>query len=162
MANVFASDQCMAVHIETILGNPDNTDKQSIPCGNSPVCRNGKVFFTINKEGTKTVLLDLFLFGDTALQEKVTLKALLNAIKSYPRIREKVMPGSRSRLDMQPCKIKKLLFMLVAHGLLKLHCGDDNNGVVFQVTKSSHNDTVLALQHNQYWIDMNLYVDLNN
>ena len=53
------------------------------------------------------------------------------------------MSGSRSRLDMQPCKIKKLLFMLVVHGLLKLHCGDDHNDVVFQVAKSSHDETVL-------------------
>ena len=91
MANVLAADQCMAVHIETILGNPDNTNEQSIPCRNCPVCRNDKVFFTINKEGTKTVLLDLFLFVDRALKEKVTLKALVNAIKSYPRIREKII-----------------------------------------------------------------------
>ena len=162
MANVLASDQYMAVHIEKILGNPDNTNERSIPCGNCPMCRNDKVFFTINKEGTKTVLLDLFLFSDRALQEKISLKALVNAIKSYPRIREKIMSGSRLRLDMQPCENKKLLYMLVAHGLLKLHCGDDNNDIVFQVAKSSHDDTVLALQHDQYWINMNLYADLNN
>ena len=98
MTNVLALDQCMAVHIETILGNPDSTNDRSLPCRNCPVCRNDKVFFPINKDGTKTVLLHLFLFGDRALQEKVTLKVLVNAIN--PRVCEKIMSGSRSRLDM--------------------------------------------------------------
>ena len=31
------NDQCMAVHIESILGNPEMTHQPSLPCGNCPV-----------------------------------------------------------------------------------------------------------------------------
>ena len=94
MANVLASDKCMAVRIESILGNPDSIDEPSLLCGSCPICRNDKLFFTIYKDGMKSVLFVLFIFGDSVIQEKVTLKTLVNAIKSYPRVREKIILGS--------------------------------------------------------------------
>ena len=52
--------------------------------------------------------------------------------------------------------------MLVTHGILELHYRDDTNDVIFHIAKSSHDDTVLALQYDPYWISMNSYVDLTN
>ena len=74
----------MAVHVELTLGNPDCLDEPSLACGNCPVCRNEKLFLTIKKEGMKSVLFELFIFGERAIQERITLKTLVNAIKTYP------------------------------------------------------------------------------
>ena len=63
---------------------------------------------------------------------------------------------------MDPNKIKKILFMLVVHEILKLRFDENDNEVLFQLAKSLHNDTVLVLQYNPYWINMNSYVDLDN
>ena len=95
MDKVLASDQCIAVHIELILGNPDLTHQLSLPCGNCPVCFNTSPFLTIKKEGTKSVLLDLFVCGERALDGKPNMKNLVKAIKDYPRIREKIVAASR-------------------------------------------------------------------
>ena len=84
MALVLASDKCMAVHIESIIGNPGRTNDCSLECGSCLVCRNGKLFLTVNKEVVKSVLFDLFIFGDHAIQERVLLKTLVNAIKNIP------------------------------------------------------------------------------
>ena len=108
------------------------------------------------------MLFDLFIFGDHAIQERVLLKTLVDTIKTYPRVREKLISGSRLRLDLQPCEIKKILFMLVAHGILQLHYSDDTNDVIFQIAKSSHDETILVLQYDPYWISMNTYVNLTN
>ena len=44
MAKLLASDKCMAVHIESIKGNPDRTNERSLECGSCPACRNDKLF----------------------------------------------------------------------------------------------------------------------
>ena len=162
VAKVLASDSCMTVYVESMLGNPDRLDEPSLACGNCLVCRNEKLFSTINKGGMKSVLFELFVFGERAIQERITLKTLVKAIKTYPQNCQKLIAGSRSRMDVQLCKIKKIIFMLVAHGLLKLHYKNESNDVIFQLTKSTHNETVLAVQHDPYWTSMNSYVDLNN
>ena len=58
---------------------------------------------------------------------------------------------------MDPNEIKKILFILVAHGILKLRYDKNGNEVLFQLAKLFHNDTVLALQYDPYWINMNSY-----
>ena len=82
MAKVLASDQCLAVHIESILGNPELTHQPSLPCGNCPVCSNTSPFLTIKKEGTKSVLLDLFVCGERTLDGKPIMQNLVKGIKS--------------------------------------------------------------------------------
>ena len=62
---------------------------------------------------------------------------------------------------MDPNEIKNVLFMLVAHGILKLQFDENGNEVTFQLAKSFHNDTVLALQYDPYWVNMSSYVDLD-
>ena len=52
--------------------------------------------------------------------------------------------------------------MLVVHEILKLRFDENDNEVLFQLAKSLHNDRVLVLQYNPYWINMNSYVDLDN
>ena len=132
MAKVLASDQCIAVHIESILGNPDLTHQPSLPCGNRPVCSNTSPFLTIKKEGTKSVLLDLFVCGERTLNGKPNMKNLVKAMKDYPRIQEKIVADLRFRLTMDPNEIKKVLFMLVMHGILKLRYDKNENEVTFQ------------------------------
>ena len=52
--------------------------------------------------------------------------------------------------------------MLVIHVILKLQFDENDNEVAFQLAKSFHNDTVLALQYDPYWVNMSSYVDLDN
>ena len=66
MAKVLASDECLYVHMEQTLGNPNMANTLLERCGQYPVCQNDKVFFTVNKEGTKSLLLDLLIFGNHA------------------------------------------------------------------------------------------------
>ena len=103
----------------------------------------------------------MFVFGDPGIEGKAHLKGLVNAIKAYPRVREKTISTSRSRLKMDPGKIKKVLFLLVAHGILKLHYETSSKLVIFRLAKSFHNTSVLALQHDPYWAAMESLVDLN-
>ena len=95
MAKMLASDKCMAVHIESIIGNPGRSNEHSLECGSCLVCRNDKQFLMVIKEGAKSVLFDLFIFGDHAIQERVLLKTLVDAIKNYPRVCERLISGSR-------------------------------------------------------------------
>ena len=160
MAKVLASDQCMSVHIETILGNPEMHEDIPEVCGECPVCKNELVFFQINRQGTKTVLLDLFVFGNHPIEGKPDLKALVKAIKTYPGVRQLIVSGTRSLSQIQPIEIKKVLFMLVAHCILVLKFENVSNSVVFHLAKSNHDNSMLALQHNPYWMAMKLLVNL--
>ena len=98
----------------------------------------------------KSVLLDLFVFGNLGIEGKAHLKGLVNAIKSYPRVPGKIVSSSRSRLNMEPGEIKKVLFLLVAHGILKLHYQTSSKLVMLRLAKSFHDTSVLALQHDPY------------
>ena len=64
MGKVLASDQCMCVHIKFILGNPEMNNDLPNLCRECPVHKREHIFFPINQEGTKTVLLDLFIFAN--------------------------------------------------------------------------------------------------
>ena len=57
MAKVLASDQCMNVHIEKNLGNPEIHHLLPAACGDCPVCNNAKLFLKINKDKAKTLLM---------------------------------------------------------------------------------------------------------
>ena len=57
-------------------------------------------------------------------------------------------------------KIKKIRFMLVAHGFLKLRYDKESSSVLFGLTKSFHNNSILAVQHDAYWESLNSLVDL--
>ena len=67
--------------------------------------------------------------------------------------------GSRSRTGIEPVESKKAIFMLVAHGFLKLRFDEETNGVVFSLAKLFHNESILALQYDAYWEAMNTLVD---
>ena len=161
LAKVLATDQCFNVPVESILGNPEFNHHLPDPCCHCSACKNENPFFQINKEGMKSVLLDLFVFGDPGIEGKAHLKGLVNAIKAYPRVQEKIVSSSQSRLNMEPGEIKKVLFLLVAHGILKLHYERSSKLVIFRLAKSFHDTSVLALQHDPYWIAMEALVDLN-
>ena len=79
-----------------------------------------QLFPQINKEGKKTVILDLFIFGQHSMCGIPTLKNLIKVIKAYPNVQLLLLSGSRSRKDNELVEVKKVLFMLVAHGLLNL------------------------------------------
>ena len=64
----------------------------------------------------------------------------------YPRVHEVLVSGSQLRLTIEPIEIKKNLFMLVSHQILKLHYDEDDKVVVFQLAKSKYNNTLLAMQ----------------
>ena len=120
IAKVLASDLCFNVHLEKLLGNPEFDHHLPEACGECTVCKNEKLFPRINKEGTKGIFLDLFMFCDYSIDGKPTLKNIVKAIKSYPNVCRLLLSASRSRSDIESGKIKKVLFMLIAHGLLKL------------------------------------------
>ena len=160
MAKVLVSNGCFCVSIEKILGNPDMKNHHiPLPCSECSICKNEKLFPQINKEGMKTVILDLFIFGENSIQEKPNLKNMVKAIKSYPNIQKLLLSGSRSHTGIEPVEIKIVIFMLVAHGFLKLRFDEETNGVVFSLAKLFHNESILALQYDAYWEAMNTLVD---
>ena len=112
------------------MGNPEFDHHLPDTCGECTVCKNEKLFPQIFKEGMKGIFLDLFMFGDYSIDGKPTLKTIVKAIKSYPNVCQLLLSASRSRSD-----IKKVLFMLVAHGLLKLCYDKESNDVLFSLAK---------------------------
>ena len=160
IAKVLASDLRFNVHLEKLLENPEMNHHIPQPCGECTVCKNKKLFPQINKEGTKGIFLDLFVFGDYSIDGKLTLKNIVKAIKSYPNVRRLLLSASRSRSDIESGEIKKVLFMLIAHGLLKIQYDKESNDVLFSLAKSYHDASVLAIQYNPYWEAMNTLVDL--
>ena len=87
---------------------------------------------------------------------------LVVAIKGYPRVREVIVVGARSQLDIESREVKKILFMLVAHSLLRLHYDQDDKKVVFQIGQSKFNETLLAIQCNELWQSLNGLVNIDN
>ena len=94
MAKVLASDLCFNVHIKKLLGNPEMMHHLPQPCGQCTNCKNTKIFPQINKEGTKSILLDLFVFGDHSIDGQPTLKNVVKAVKSYPNVRQMLLSNS--------------------------------------------------------------------
>ena len=94
MAKVLASDQCMNVQMEMILGNPEMHHLLPAACGDCPVCTNAKLFPKINKEGTKTLLMGLFIFGKHGIKGKPNLKSLVTAVKEFPNVRRLLLSGT--------------------------------------------------------------------
>ena len=92
---------------------------------------------------------------------KPDLKALVQGIKAFPNVRELIVSSSRTRRGIEPIEIKKLIFLLVAHQILSLRFEENTKKVQFRLAKSFHDQSVLALQHDPYWIAMNSLVDLN-
>ena len=161
VAKVLASDECMCAHVERLIGNPDMAHDVSEACNQCSVCRNDKLFFQINKEGTKTVLLELFVFGNGDMDGKPDLKNRVQAIKAFPNVRQLIVSSSRTRKGIKPVKIKKFIFLLLAHGILSLRFESSSKKVQFRLAKSYHDDSVLALQHDPYWVAMNSLVNLD-
>ena len=162
MARVLASDECMNRHVERIIGNQEKKDVQSSNCGHCNVCNNDRMFPKINKNGTTTVLLDLFVFGNGNINGKPNLTALVTAFQTYPDGRGLIIAGTRSTRPFQPVEIKKILFMLVAHGMLTLQFEPNMREVIFRLAKASHNASVLAIQYHPYWVAMKTLVDVSN
>ena len=140
MAKVLASDDCLCVHMEQILGNPEMVHSLPEPCGECPVCRNDKVFFQINKEGTKSVSLDLFIFGNYGIQGQPILNNVLNAIKSYPNVQKLIISVSRSRQQRQRKCCSFWLRMVFSSYILML-------------------SVILMIQYDPYWNEMCSLVD---
>ena len=74
IAKVLATDQCIHLQIEAILGNPESNNYTSEAVSQCSSCTNQNPFFQINKEGTKSILLDLFVFGNPGINDKAHLK----------------------------------------------------------------------------------------
>ena len=162
MAFVLASDECICRHVEKILGNPETNHIQNSRCRYCTVCNNVRTFPTINKNGTTSVLLHLLVFGNGIIEGKPNLKALVTAIQAYLDSRRLLIAGTRSSRALQPVDIKKILFMLVAHGMLKLYFESDTKEVIFRLAKASHNASVLAIQYHTCWVAMKTLVDIHN
>ena len=162
MAKVIASDQCMNVHIESILGNLELNHLLPAPYRECPVCKNSKIFPKIKKEGTKILLMGIYIFGENGINGKPNLKGLVTAVKQFPDVLNLLIAGNRTRKGVKPGKIKKIPFMLVAHGIIKLHFDNEPKQVLFFLAKSFHDESILALQYDPYWNNMNSPVDLNN
>ena len=94
MAKVVASDQCMNVHIESILGNLELNHLLPVPCGECSVCKNLKTFPKIKKEGTKTLLMGIFIFGENGSKGKLNLKGLVTAVKQFPDVCNLLIAGN--------------------------------------------------------------------
>ena len=157
MAKVIASDQCMNVHIESILGNPELNYLLPAPCWECSVCKNLETFPKIEKEGTKTLLMGIFIFGENGSKGKLNLKGLVTAVKQFPDVcnlliagnwtrkgvkpvtavkqfpdvRNLLIAGNWTRKGVKPGEIKKILFMLVAHGIIKLCFDNESKQVLF-------------------------------
>ena len=160
IAKVLASDLCFNVHLEKLLGNPKLNHHIPELCGECTICKNKKLFPQINKEGTKGLFLDLFVFGDYSIDGKPNLKNIVKAIKSYPNVERLLLSASRSRSDIETGEVTKVLFMLIAHGLLKIWYDKESNDILFSLAKSYCHASVLAIQYNPYWEAMNTLVDL--
>ena len=101
------------------------------------------------------------MFRNTETDGKPNLKALVQAIKMFPNVQVLIVSSSRSRRGIEPVEIKKVIFLLVAHGILSLRFDGNSKKVQFRLAKSFHDDSVLALQHDQNWISINSLVNLN-
>ena len=94
VAEILACDLCFNVHLEKLLGNPEMIHHLPPPCGECTVCKNKKLFPQINREGTKTVILDFFVFGENSIDGKLTLKNVVKAIKLYLNVRQLLLSTS--------------------------------------------------------------------
>ena len=58
--------------------------------------------------------------------------------------------------------MKQILFMLVAHLLLRLYYDTEDKNVVFQISQSKINANLLAIQCNELWQSFNGLVTVDH
>ena len=74
----------------------------------------------------------------------------MKAIKLFPNVQKFIVSASRAWQGIKPVEIKKVLFLLIAHGILALQFDNDSKHMLFKVAKPFHDDSVLALQYYPY------------
>ena len=106
--------------------------------------------------------MGLFIFGEHGIKGKPNLKGLVTGVKEFHNVRRLLLSGTCTIQGVETGEIKKVIFMLLAHGILKLRLDHESKQVHFFLAKSFHNESILALQYDPYWSQMNSLVDFNN
>ena len=57
-------------------------------------------------------------------------------------------------MDLDPAKIKTILFPLIGFRIITLKYRPDDNGILFNLGKSSNDNIILALNDPEYWLNI--------
>jgi len=149
------SRTCVNITFELMLGNPDSNEDQHLePCGDCQVCLNTCTFQSINKEKTTALLLDLFVVGENRMECTSTVKNVIKSLCTYPDVNMLLFSSKSKRV--QPVRIKKLLFSLIASKQMCIKFDTTNKETVMYLGLSENNVSLLAIQDDVYWNSVSL------
>jgi Superfamily II DNA helicase len=132
IAYIFSSSYCTTALLEYEMSNLFLHDMpHSFPatCGICNNCRGSHVFPAVNRLGLHRVLFHLFAVGPHNINGKRTVSTVVKALCNYPQVNMLVFCSSSTRV--QPQKLKQVLFMVIASGIVDLFI--DNHEVCLRL-----------------------------
>ena len=92
-----SSVQCYYNTIEKKLGNPYVlVEGKQERCGTCPNCLGEKIFPTVSKDGMKTILFDIFLYGPNQMTDCRTPQCVWQSFCNYPNSGPRILRSRSS------------------------------------------------------------------
>ena len=152
VASLLASKICYTVKMERRLGNPDVETGLVEACGACANCGRSKLCPTISIDSTKYMIFYFFITGDHTIDGECTFKTVLQSIMNYQSVND-VLFRSKQK-NVEPAKIKKILFIFIGFRILTLQYRPDDNEILFNLGKIFNGNIILALNDLEYWLNI--------
>ena len=142
--------QCHKQLIELALENPNSDRTPSPPCGNCGICSaDNEMWPPLCKEGVRLVLFDVFT-QPQFVGGKYVVKEVAKEIMKYPNASRHLFSVNS---DKAPTigSVNKVLFIMIAWGMIQLDIDEEDFDVVLRLAKVSLLNMNLIIMNNTLW-----------
>jgi hypothetical protein len=146
--------QCQQLIMESVAANPASSRVVALnACKSACAFCNNKyktLFPAVNKAAIKGVLYDIFM-GSRQVQRPIFHTTLMEAFRNYPSANLNIF-GSKAKSLPTPQKIKQMLLMLLAAGILDFNVKKENTEITILATlKWDAEHDLFVFQNNDAW-----------
>ena len=143
---------CYNSKTERMIGNPDVETGLVEACGACTNSGRKKEYHTISIDLTGNMIFDLFITEDHTIDGDHTFKNVLQSIMNYQSVNDVLFRSNHT--DVDPVKIKNMLFLLIGLLIVTLKYRLDDNEILFNLGKSYNVNLILALNDPKYWLNI--------
>ena len=98
------------------------------------------------------MIFDLLITGDHTIDGESNLKTVLESIMNYQSLNDVLFRSKQT--NVEPAKIKKILFIFIGFRILTLQYRPDDNEILFNLGKIFNGNIILALDDLEYWLNI--------
>ena len=161
---IHLQNECLYVSIERYLCRPGSLEasqNEVLRCGFCPFCRKEqKPTPAVVRNGLTTVLFNIFNPPPSNVNISTgdkpwTVDVLVERVRSFENAADLIL-RSRSKSGLRPDTVKRIVFGLLACGILQLNYHNVIKKAVFSLARSTTQDGAFALSDDRCWGQLDL------